>query len=74
MIYMDIYQTGLWFPKIFDPDENNQYGLNIYFDVNNFTSTNVIMNLGGTFIYLALFISINIIYLVIFLLSLKFKK
>ncbi|TNV87059.1 hypothetical protein FGO68_gene16087 [Halteria grandinella] len=69
-IYMDLLQTDYWLPPlIFNGAEDYQTPLNVYFDMNGFSSTQSVTNLGSTFIFLCLFVALHGI-----LLSLKIFK
>lgn len=62
---MDLLQTDKWLPQLFyNPDEEDE-PLNDYFDINGFSSKSVIKNLGSTFVFLAVFILMHFIVLIL---------
>ena len=74
-IYMDILQTSLWLdPIIFNsPGDNNDDGINPFFDLGGFTSMILIKNLGSTFVFLIVLLIAFCSMFIIKLMSIRFK-
>jgi hypothetical protein len=76
-IYVDILLTDLWLPQLFmTPGETakDQSGINSYFEQNGFGSKVLIINLGSSFVYLAIFAGIIVIYIKLRVIQLVFPR
>ncbi len=72
IIFVDILMTDKWLPQLFlrpDSVEDDDKGINEFFDINGFSSKYMIINLGSCFIYLVLYLALIAAYLLILLLS-----
>ncbi|TNV86917.1 hypothetical protein FGO68_gene12905 [Halteria grandinella] len=61
-IYMDLLQTDKWLPRLFFSNQNDDddEALNQFFEINGFSSKRLINNLGSTFVFLMIFLSLHI--------------
>ena len=67
---MDILLTEMWLPQLFQSSgEDASGGINEYFEENGFGSKTLIINLGSTFVYIAVYFFLCFLYLLVFLLS-----
>jgi hypothetical protein len=64
-IYLDLFQTDLWLTPMLDENNKNEDGeidddeaLNVYFEESGFQSKIMITNLGTTFIFIIINMSI----------------
>jgi hypothetical protein len=63
---VDILLTDLWLPQLFmtqNEAAKDQSGINSFFEQNGFGSKILIINLGSSFVYLAIYAGIVVFYL-----------
>lgn len=69
-IYLDIFQTDKWLPQLlYSEYDDDDEALNLFFEINSYTSKMVVQNLGSTIIFLLIFFFVIHITLVIKVLS-----
>jgi hypothetical protein len=74
LIYVDIFYTERWFPALLSTftTEEEDHGINEFFEENGFQSTSLVMILGSTLVFLLLQLVLFTFYPVLHILS-KFK-
>ncbi len=75
-IYIDILLTDLWLPQLFQTGKEqieSTGGINSFFEENGFATKTLIINLGSSFVYLAVYVAVCIIYFIISLFAKIFK-
>lgn len=63
-IYLDLFQTDDWLPPAMfsKAEEDKDQGLNRVFEVNSYSSTKAVKNMGSTALYVGAYILMQIIY------------
>ena len=64
LLYFDIFYSEKWLPYMFpvDVSENEEFGLNEYFEDNGFGSNMFIVNLGSAPVFLIIHLALFLLY------------